>query len=57
MLRQIEGRERKGPQRMRCLNGITDSMDMNLSKLQKIVDAQAAGVLQSMASQKSDSTQ
>ena len=57
MLRQIEGRERKGPQRMRCLNGITDSMDMNLSKLQKIVEAEAAGVLQSMASLKSDSTQ
>ena len=37
MLGQIEGRRRKGRQRMRWLGGITDSMDMNLSKLQDIV--------------------
>ena len=36
---------------MRCLNGITDSMDMNLSQLQKIVEGEMAGVLQSMVSQ------
>ena len=37
MLRKIEGRRRRGRQRMRCLDGITDSMDMNLSKLRKLV--------------------
>ena len=33
MLGKIEGRRRSGPQRIKCLNGITDSMDMGLSKL------------------------
>ena len=37
MLGKIEGRRRRGQQRMRCLDGITDSMDMGLGELQELV--------------------
>ena len=46
ILVKIEGRKRRGRQKMRWLVGITDSADMNLSKLQEIEDR--AGVLNSM---------
>ena len=43
ILGKIEGKRRRGWQRMRCLNGITDSIDMSLSKLQEIVKDRKAG--------------
>ena len=42
MLEKIEGKRRNGRQRMRWLDSITDSMNMNLSKLQEIVEDRGA---------------
>ena len=51
MLGKTEGKRRRGWQRMRWLDSITGSMDMNLSKLQETMKDREAGVLQSMGSQ------
>ena len=51
MLGKTEGKRRRGQQRMRWLESITDSLDMNLHKLQEIVKDREPGVLQSMGSQ------
>ena len=52
MLGKIEGRRRRGRQRMRWLDSITDLMDMGLGRLRQLVMDREAGMLQSMGSQK-----
>ena len=42
MLRKVEGKRRRGRQRMRWLDGTTDSLDMNLSKLREMVKDRGA---------------
>ena len=57
MLEKIEGRRRKGRQRIRWLDGITNSMDLSLSNLQELVMRGRPGVQQSWGCKESDMTE
>ena len=57
MLEKIEGRRRRGQQRMRWLDGITDSMDMGLGGLQELVITGRPGVLWFIGLKDSDTTE
>ena len=52
MLEKIEGRRRRGRQKMRWLDGIIDSVDMNLSILWEIAQERKPGILQSVGLQR-----
>ena len=52
ILGKIEGRRRRGHQRMRWMDGITDTMNMNLGKLREMGRTKRPGMLQSMGLQK-----
>ena len=54
---KTEGRKRRGGQRMRWLDVITDSMDMSLRKLQEIVKVRKPGVLHPRGCKESDTTE
>ena len=56
MLGEIEGRRRRGQQRMRCLDGITDSMDMSLSKLRERGKTGKSGCCGPWGGKESDTT-
>ena len=57
MLGKIEGKRRRGRQRMRWLDGITDSRDMGLSELRRELKTEEPGALQSMGVEESDSAE